>query len=69
MGAERPSVRADDYFGGWEMPLVESCNILSIQRRLYLTLYGTCCNNSQTFILKYLDSVRMLFETKFFYRT
>jgi hypothetical protein len=26
------------YFGGWEMSLVESLNILSVQRKMYLTL-------------------------------
>jgi len=36
---------------------------------MYVTVYGTCCNNSQTFILKYVNFLRMLFESRSYYKT
>jgi len=36
---------------------------------MYLTVYGTCFNNSQTFILKYLNALRMLLENRSYYTT
>ena len=63
VGVGQPPVLVVRYFDGGEMSLVESFIIVSIQKQLYLSLYGTYCNNSHVFILQYLNSVQIIYRS------
>jgi hypothetical protein len=63
VGVGQPPVLVVSYFDGGEMSLVESLIIVSIQKQLYLSLYGTCCNTSHVFILQYLNSVQIIYRS------